>query len=42
MDKTGSPTIYICIIMVHNFKVIDSKWKKQNITSMTANKFKVY
>jgi len=30
MDKIGSLTIYIPILIFHNFKVIDSKWKKQN------------
>jgi hypothetical protein len=30
MDKMGGLTIYIIVIIFHNFKVIDSKWKKQN------------
>jgi hypothetical protein len=31
MDKTGSLTTYIHLIISHNFKIIESKWKKHSM-----------
>lgn len=31
MDNTGSLTICVHIIIFHNLKIIESKWKKNNM-----------